>query len=84
MFPITEYYVCTNNSNGIECKRYNDFNYALVAFRRKNKSYLSIKEFNSTIIPICILNPFKIYTLRNKLSKQFNDLYIKNENILII
>lgn len=85
MLELTEYYLCykdyKNHPDVYRCDRYQDFNRALVQFRRNTQFYYDIKTFNSTIIPIWILNPFKKQTVIRELSKQFNDLYISKENV---
>ena len=82
------YFVCKkNHSSGFkyECEKFDNFNQALCNFRRQqpNTLYYSYKEFDSTIIPIFVLNPLKRHTLCYELSKQFNDLYLNIENVFI-
>lgn len=74
-------YLCVKENNDVpyNCERYDDFNQAIVHFRRKNKS-----EFNSTMIPLCVFNPFVKLTLKYKLSKVFKDIYLNNDDINII
>lgn len=78
-------YLCVKENDGpYNCERFDDFNQAIVNFRRKNKSYYKISEINGTMIPICFFNPFVKQTLKYKLSKVFDDIYINDDDINII
>jgi hypothetical protein len=87
MINLLEVYLCIkqNNDTTYNCEKFDDFNQAIVHFRRRNQAYtyLSIKEFDSTMIPICVFNPLKKLTLQYKLSKVFKDHYIQKEDINI-
>ena len=68
-------YLCvkTKNTFSYNCKTFNDFNSANEYFRLNYNKY-EIKE--STLIPVCNLNPFYKFELWYKLAKVF--VYIKN------
>ena len=72
---IISAYLCvkTKNSFTYNCQSFKDFNSANVYFRL-NYNKTEIKD--STIIPVCNLNPFYKFELWYKLSKVF--IHIKN------
>lgn len=84
MLFLYNFYLCKKqNDSTYICEKFDDFDQSLKHYRLSNNCYYSLKEFDTTIIPIFYFNPLKRHTLYYTLSKQFQDFHLKFENILI-
>lgn len=79
---LYEIYLCSRdlNNNYYICNKFDNFDQAIKFFRQKNK-FISINEFENTMVPICKFNPFKKSVLRYKLQKVFKNPYLSINDI---